>query len=438
MQPTANGHTLRLFWKAVSASGGAMVISLLLSVIVSRMLGAEGRGLLAAMQLWPTLLGGLTTLGLPAAVAYHMRRHPRLQASLYGSGLAVVLLVSCTAALASVLLCPYLLPGLNGAQLHTAQLYLVLALPVTALFIYLGGCGQALPDMVLFNRSKVVPVLVQVPVVALLVTARSVTAEHIAFGFLFAQYIVAVWLVLAARKAFGLSMQRRSFVVKAMLAYGFGVWAAEVLGTITLNADKLTITQFLTLRDLGIYSVAYSLSRIVSHGPNSIAAIIFPRNVGRDKATVVDSTARAFRLSFWPVLLIAVPGAALCYPLFPLVFGKDFAPSGVIFPVLVAECLVGTSSWVLAQAFNSLSRPGLVVVRQAGGLLGFAVLSFVLIPPFGIFGAALAALGAAAVRLGATLASFRTGLGVPMPKVLWQREDWHLLLSSVRLMLRKH
>jgi O-antigen/teichoic acid export membrane protein len=414
-----------------------MVVSLAMAVVVSRLLGAEGRGVLAAFQLWPGVLGGLATLGLPAAAAFHLRQHPRLGAIVYTNGLVLVVLSALMTALAGSIVLGQLLPSLGPEQLRNARLYFVVGLPLTAIFIYLGGCGQTTPDMAIFNAAKVMPVLVQVPVVAVILGLHAVSAEAIAFGFLLAQACVALWLLISAARQFGHAWRAPRRVGAALLAYGGGIWASEILGTITLNADKLAISAWLPLRDLGIYSVAFAISRAVSHVPNSIAAIIFPRNVGRTPAEVVDSTARAFRLSFWPVLIISVPLALACYPLFGIVFGHDFAIGGAILPLLVVECLVGTSSWVLAQAFNSLARPGLVVVRQFSGLVAFALLASVLMPRYGILGAALSALGAAVVRLLSTLASFRGGLKMPVPFVGWRHADWQDLLSMARRLRRQ-
>lgn len=428
---------LPLFWKALGASGGAMMASLLMSVAVARILGAEGRGLLAALQLWPSILGGVATLGLPAAAAFHIRKHPKLQATVFTTGLVLVFTSALGAAVIGWWQLPTLLPTLSTHQLPAARFYLLIGLPVTAVFIFVGGCGQAMSDMSIFNLAKVLPVLVQVPVFGGLLVAGLVTAEHIAFGFLAAQLAVALWLITATGRQFGFSLSRKRAVVSAMLIYGVGIWTSEILGTITLNADKLSISQWLSLRDLGVYSVAYALSRMASHLPNAVAAVIFPRNVGRGKAEVVASTARAFRLSFWPALIVAVPVAVACQPLFVRVFGAEFAASGLIFPLLIAECLIGSGSWVLAQAFNALARPGLIIVRQLSGLLTFCVLAFALMPHLGIVGAALAVLGASLVRLLATLATFRAGLGVSTPQILWQREDWHTLVAALRVKFRK-
>jgi O-antigen/teichoic acid export membrane protein len=414
-----------------------MVISLLIAVVVARILGAEGRGLLAAILLWPSVLGGVATLGVPSASAYYIRKRPRLKAAFYTNGLGVILIGAMVSALVGWLALPKLLPTLDTNEIDTARTYLLIGLPMAATFIFLGGCGQAIADMALFNKTKVLPVLVQVPVLAAIMAFGVLSAEHIAFGFLFAQATVAVWLTVEASRHFGVSLKANRVVAPSLLTYGSGVWAAEILGTITLNADKLVISHWLTLRDLGVYTLAYSLSRVVSHVPNSIAAIIFPLNVGREKMEVIRSTAQAFRLSFWPALLVALPIAIAANPLFPMVFGRDFVTSGQVFPLLVAECLISTGSWVLAQAFNSLARPGLVVARQIGGLVAFAAFAAILMPWLGIVGAAAAALAASIVRLLATLVAFRSGLGESIPSILWQRADWHKFRAAASGLVRR-
>ena len=45
-------------------------------VITARALGPDGRGVKAAMQMWPRIMAIGLTLGLPTALLYNLRRYP--------------------------------------------------------------------------------------------------------------------------------------------------------------------------------------------------------------------------------------------------------------------------------------------------------------------------------------------------------------------------
>src|SRR3954452_23746026 len=63
---------------ALFQSLGAQVfitlINVVTGVITARLLGAEGRGIYAAVTLWPPLLASLATAGLGTAVVVRMRK----------------------------------------------------------------------------------------------------------------------------------------------------------------------------------------------------------------------------------------------------------------------------------------------------------------------------------------------------------------------------
>src|SRR5204862_3522182 len=58
-------------------------------ILTARLLAPEGRGELAAISIWPVLVAGLATLGLPTALVYHGRRDPARLGELTASALAL-------------------------------------------------------------------------------------------------------------------------------------------------------------------------------------------------------------------------------------------------------------------------------------------------------------------------------------------------------------
>jgi O-antigen/teichoic acid export membrane protein len=56
-------------------------------IITARLLAPDGRGMLAAMILWPQLLAGLLALGLPSALLYNVKRRPEIAHALVGAAL---------------------------------------------------------------------------------------------------------------------------------------------------------------------------------------------------------------------------------------------------------------------------------------------------------------------------------------------------------------
>lgn len=426
-----------LFLRTLGASAFALVLTVIYSVLSARLLGVEGRGLLAAIQLWPSVCAGMLTFGLQTAFVYHSRRDPGLSATLFGTGFVASLFIASLIGVAASTALPALLPTLSDEDIEFSKTYFWMMLPITAASVYVGGCAQGIRNLRLFNRVRVLPLALQVVAILLLTAASAVTPSSLAIATIAAQTMVVIWALGTAVRVFGFRLSGFIRSLTVLIAFGSGVWAVEVLGVMTQQIDKIWISGALTLGDLGAYTLAFGMSRVVGTIQNSAATVIFPRNIGLAREDVVSSTAQVFRLSFWGMLITALPGSMLAAPIFPIVFGAGFATSGHVFPILVAECIVGTSSWVLAQAFNSLGKPHLIVLRQVSGLVTTVVAAWLLVPGFGIWGVAVAVTLGAVVRLAVTILSFPTGLGCPVPTLLLNRSDISFMKSILSGRVRR-
>ena len=91
------------------------------------------------------------------------------------------------------------------------------------------------------------------------------------------------------------------------------------------------------------------------------------------------------------------------------------------------EVTLAGSVSVLAQAFMALGRPGIVTILQAVGLSFSIPLMLILIPRWGIKGAATALLVSTLARLVFVMAGFPIFLKTRLPNLLPQVADFDLL-----------
>lgn len=94
-----------------------------------------------------------------------------------------------------------------------------------------------------------------------------------------------------------------------------------------------------------------------------------------------------------------------------------------MFRILVVEVVLTGVTLILAQAFMSLGRPGIITILQSIGLVLSITLMSVLVPDYGLVGAGLALLCSTIVRLVLMLLSFPLFLKVHPPNILLTGED---------------
>ena len=98
--------------------------------------------------------------------------------------------------------------------------------------------------------------------------------------------------------------------------------------------------------------------------------------------------------------------------------------------------ILAGATQVMSQAFMALSRPGVITALQAIGLLLTVPLMLVLVPRFGIEGAALSLLLSTCARFAFVLASFSRFLSLPRPGLLPRRADLAFIHDAVFRRLR--
>ncbi|MNI57878.1 hypothetical protein D3C73_1129640 [compost metagenome] len=105
------------------------------------------------------------------------------------------------------------------------------------------------------------------------------------------------------------------------------------------------------------------------------------------------------------------------------IFGSAYSQAALPFSILLFECVISGSSWILAQQFNATGKPGIVLIRQ---ILSIAPLLIIL--PFLddknlTTKLALLLLLGAALRLIITIYIFKVTLNVRIATFLPKKTD---------------
>jgi len=115
-----------------AATAFIQVLQAVTAVLLARVLGPEGRGELAAVILWPTLIMTLGNFGLAPSTTYHAARTSQL-GLLVGSTLVIVAVDSLLLVAVGAVVVPLVLAGHESGVVDTSLLYLVAFVPLSLL-----------------------------------------------------------------------------------------------------------------------------------------------------------------------------------------------------------------------------------------------------------------------------------------------------------------
>ncbi|RMF57670.1 MAG: hypothetical protein D6748_10670 [Calditrichaeota bacterium] len=159
--------------------------------------------------------------------------------------------------------------------------------------------------------------------------------------------------------------------------------------------DRIMLGMFTTESDVGIYTVALriaALSTIPSVGINSIGAPKFAELFGSQKLVELKRLVKqTSKLLFW--ITLPILGVCLLFPNFILsLFGKGFNQGVMALTYLCLGRLVGASCGLIAPLIRMVGKERVLNLILLVATLLNIVLNYLLIPRYGINGAAIASM----------------------------------------------
>lgn len=181
--------------------------------------------------------------------------------------------------------------------------------------------------------------------------------------------------------------------VRGVLSFSFVSWGTTLASTGLIWADTLLLGGLADTRAVGIYTVATRLVSLAVFVMAPVNALFAPHfayfhhrgDLTRLSATYASATNWILRLSLPAFVVLAVFPAELLG-----LFGPEFRDGAAVTVLLAIGQLVNAGTGPCGTLLNMSGRVLLNLVNNTGILLLNVVLNVVLIPPYGMVGAAVA------------------------------------------------
>jgi len=373
-------------------AAGLMQLGLVL--VVARTLGPDGAGTYAVAMLLPKVMGQLFNLGLASSNVYFVasKRVSVQDAWAATRDLVVVMSVLGLAGGAGLVvwLGDDLFPGAP-----TRLLLLALAIyPLTMTMNVTVALFQALQDFKSYN----IAVLLQ-PFLAIIGALTLVAAERVS--------LTTVLQMVALTHAIGLSVALailrgrignlamgtdRMKYLKPALVYGLKAHLSNILTFLTYRIDIFLVNLIAGPAAAGLYNIAVRLVEQIWLISKAVSTVIFPRlsSIAHDEEALKSFTAFMARTVLWVTLFASAVLAAIAEPLIEILFGPDFKGATIPLLILLPGVALLSCARVLANDMAARGRVGVNTVLSGVVLLTNITFNMILIPEYGIAGAAAA------------------------------------------------
>ncbi len=218
---------------------------------------------------------------------------------------------------------------------------------------------------------------------------------------LFAGELVAAALLLAM--LFGRDIPRPSIArgMKLLRQSGY-ITLGRLLRAVIVTFDVILLGIIASDREVGLYSAAYRVCFLVITIAFSTHAVFMPaviRAALADTAAIGPVVTRSLALASSVILPMVAGGIVLAGPLLTFLFGTDYADGAPAFQILLGSMALLALHGAGHNVFVALHRNGMEAAIFAGGAALNIALNLVLIPAYGLVGAAVATLAAEALIL---------------------------------------
>ena len=376
----------------VAARVGALLSALVATLLLARDGGPAVVGIYALLHVLPGLVGMIVSCGLTVAITYFLagpdredRRLPMtvVAMALAGGAAGVALWVA-----GAPLFGPLLFPDLSlGLVMLAGALVLTRLIVITA-----KSCSQGSDDLRGANRVIFTEELMFLPAYGALWGSGVRGYSAVVAGLLIADVASSsfAWARLIRRGFFARAARPSLQLTRRVAAYGLRAQVGGLISQLNLRLDYILLSVLTGPAVLGVYAIASKWAELIKILGMALTYVLYPQYAR-------DGRARAAAKARWLIPRAGLLTAGAAVPLWltagfviPAFYGSAFGaaitPARIILLGLALEGVAG----VITAFLYGVGRPGLNSWAMAAGLAATVVLDLLLIPPFGVVGAAAA------------------------------------------------
>ena len=177
----------------------------------------------------------------------------------------------------------------------------------------------------------------------------------------------------------------------------YASWPIGMLGLMTatmLNTDTIMIGWFRSMTDVGYYSAGQRIAQIIFMVPALITTALFPSfaKLAADKERLRSAIERSLLVLLMVAAPMAIGGALLAKDIMYLIYGDQYLAGSLAFAIMCLTIVSGFIAPVLGNAIFALNKEKKLFTYIILGISGNFLFNLLLIPRFGIAGAALSTL----------------------------------------------
>jgi O-antigen/teichoic acid export membrane protein len=369
-----------------------ILVSFVVTIFVVRYLGPKDFGLYSYALSFFWLFGSLSTLGLESITTREIVKFPEKKDEINGT----VFFLRLAGSFAAVISIGITLL-ITGEDSFTSMLILILSgsfffQSFSVIEYYFRAIVKAKynayalsASVILSSGLKVIFILTEAPLL------------YFIYAVVFEYMVLAAGLIIVYHynKLSIFNWKYSKQLASALLKDSWPLMLSGIVVMVYMRIDQIMIKHMIGEEAVGFYAAAVRLCEAWYFIPVTLCNSIFPAIVNAKNVSEEfynNRMQKLYDILTWLAIVIAVPVTIFSGQIIELLFGQEFAPASPVLTIYiwagVAVFLgVASSQYLINENLTKLS-----FIRTFTGMIINVILNLVLIPVWGINGAALATL----------------------------------------------
>jgi len=392
-------------------------IGIATGILAARWLGPQGRGELAAIQMWPSILSSLAMVGMGEALAYYCARRPSESKRYVTTACLIALAVMPLFASLGYVLMPHLLSRQSPRIVQAARSYLFL-LPIYAFVGLPYHLLRGTQRYRLWNAMRLVPSVLWLAVLVVGVASSMSDPARMTATYL-------VLLACAGPLLTGIVWRNAAGPAAPTAATGreltaFGL--PSVIGTLpqffNVKLDQMMVTAVVAPQQLGVYMAAVAWGSAIPMLSTAISQVMSPRiAAGSSDAERNRHFNHGVRGAAWVVAAAVIVLIAAAPLGVTIAFGQAFQPAIVPAAILVVASGLNAVNGAFEELLRGYGRPAATLRAESASLAVGVPALLLLLPRAGLTGAAIGSLIGSAAATAVLLFESRQAASLQMRDV---------------------
>ncbi len=375
--------------RVVRTSTFNTIVRAITGILIARVLGPDGRGLLTSLLVVPTMVISLGELGVRRASIIQIGEkkfsHDRI--------ISVLSFFFLFTSIVGIIITAIVYNSYDKDIYAPVLIALaLLSIPIRLISKFSNSIIVAHEQFKISNIIRSTSVILNFLFLIVFIVLIQYDVLGALIALVASNFISAMYALRIILKKYPIRISFDLEVIKSLLSLGIVYAVALFLARLNFKIDILILNHLSTIDQVGFYSLGSSFAE-KWQAPFAVGAVILSSSANRSDQDAVNSdVARLFRISLFFALIVSSLVYFLAPYLIPFLYKPVFIPSIPVVQFILPAIVTLVLSKILASRIASLKKTYLIIFVHIPALIVNIILNYLFIPEHGAMGAVYATL----------------------------------------------